>query len=75
MMNTQDIIQHAHALYRAHGDKAEAEAAQRPIRQQPVRGRGLAQDPLQDQGIARPPRDLKPQGITARRFPGPAACG
>jgi hypothetical protein len=29
MMNTQDIIQHAHALYRAHGDKAEAEAAQK----------------------------------------------
>lgn len=28
-MNTQDIIQHAHALYRAHGDKAEAEAAQK----------------------------------------------
>lgn len=28
-MNTQDIIQHAHALYRAHGDRAEAEAAQR----------------------------------------------
>jgi hypothetical protein len=28
-MNTQDIIQHAHALYRAHGDKAEVEAAQR----------------------------------------------
>lgn len=29
MMTIQDIIQHAHALYRAHGDKAEAEAAQR----------------------------------------------
>ncbi len=29
MMDTQDIIQHAHALYRAHGDKAEAEAAQK----------------------------------------------
>jgi hypothetical protein len=29
MMNTQDIIQHAHALYRAHGDQAEVEAAQK----------------------------------------------
>ena len=30
-MQTADIIQHAHALYRAHGDKAEAEAAQRAV--------------------------------------------
>lgn len=28
-MQTATIIQHAHALYRAHGDKAEAEAAQK----------------------------------------------
>lgn len=28
-MQTADIIQQAHALYRAHGDKAEAEAAQK----------------------------------------------
>jgi hypothetical protein len=28
-MKMQDIAQHAHALYRAHGDKAEVEAAQR----------------------------------------------
>jgi hypothetical protein len=28
-MQTSEIIQHAHALYRAHGDKAEAEAAQK----------------------------------------------
>jgi len=28
-MQPSDIIQHAHALYRARGDKAEAEAAQR----------------------------------------------
>lgn len=26
-MQTKDIIQYAHALYDAHGDKAEAEAA------------------------------------------------
>lgn len=31
-MNTQDIIQHAHALYRAHGDRAEVEAAQKAQR-------------------------------------------
>jgi hypothetical protein len=29
MMSSQDIIQHAHALYRALGDKAVAEAAQK----------------------------------------------
>ncbi|MEL6618503.1 MAG: hypothetical protein AAFP16_06485 [Pseudomonadota bacterium] len=29
MMQTMAISQHAHALYRAHGNKAEAEAAQR----------------------------------------------
>jgi hypothetical protein len=29
MMTMQDINQHAHALYRALGDKAEAEAAQK----------------------------------------------
>jgi hypothetical protein len=28
-MNMQDIVKHAHALYEAHGDKAEAEAAQK----------------------------------------------
>ncbi|MFW5641522.1 MAG: hypothetical protein ACOCY0_02030 [Roseicyclus sp.] len=28
-MKMQDITQHAHALYRAHGDRAEAEAAQK----------------------------------------------
>ncbi|MDG4648076.1 hypothetical protein P6F26_06450 [Roseibacterium sp. SDUM158017] len=28
-MKMQDIAQHAHALYRAHGDRAEAEAAQK----------------------------------------------
>ncbi|GAA5067855.1 hypothetical protein N0B44_02415 [Roseibacterium beibuensis] len=28
-METKDIIQYAHALYDAHGDKAEAEAAQK----------------------------------------------
>lgn len=38
MMTMQDIIQHAHALYRAHGDKAEAEAAQKAI---------AAQDPVE----------------------------
>jgi len=32
MMNTQDIVQHAHALYRAHGDRAELEAAQKAKR-------------------------------------------
>ena len=29
MMHTMAISQHAHALFRAHGNKAEAEAAQR----------------------------------------------
>ena len=29
MTQAMAISQHAHALYRAHGDKAEAEAAQR----------------------------------------------
>ncbi|MEM9780153.1 MAG: hypothetical protein AAF813_09540 [Pseudomonadota bacterium] len=28
-MKTQDLVQHAHALYRAHGDQAEVEAAQK----------------------------------------------
>ena len=28
-MKMQEITQHAHALYRAHGDRAEAEAAQK----------------------------------------------
>ncbi len=28
-MKMQEIVQHAHALYEAHGDKAEAEAAQK----------------------------------------------
>lgn len=28
-MKMQEIVQHAHALYRAHGDKAEAEAARK----------------------------------------------
>ena len=28
-MKTQEIVQYAHALYEAHGDKAEAEAAQK----------------------------------------------
>jgi hypothetical protein len=28
-MKMEDVAQHAHALYRAHGDKAEAEAAQK----------------------------------------------
>ena len=28
-MGTSDLIQYAHALYAAHGDKAEAEAAQK----------------------------------------------
>jgi len=28
-MGTSDLIQYAHALYTAHGDKAEAEAAQK----------------------------------------------
>ena len=30
-MHMTDIIQYARALYRAHGDKAEAEAAQRVL--------------------------------------------
>jgi hypothetical protein len=30
-MQTKDIIQYAHALYDAHGDKAEAEAAQKAV--------------------------------------------
>lgn len=30
-MKMQDIIQHARALYDAHGDKAEAEAAQKAV--------------------------------------------
>lgn len=37
-MQTAEIVQHAHALYRAHGDKAEAEAAQR-ARQEEAAGR------------------------------------
>lgn len=28
-MGTSDLIQYAHALFNAHGDKAEAEAAQK----------------------------------------------
>lgn len=28
-MQTKELIQYAHALYEAHGDKAEAEAAQK----------------------------------------------
>ncbi|TBX27539.1 hypothetical protein [Nioella sediminis] len=30
-MGTSDLIQYAHALYNAHGDKAEAEAAQKAL--------------------------------------------
>lgn len=30
-MGTSDLIQYAHALYNAHGDKAEAEAAQKVV--------------------------------------------
>jgi len=30
-MGTSDLIQYAHALYSAHGDKAEAEAAQKAV--------------------------------------------
>lgn len=30
-MGTSDLIQYAHALYSAHGDKAEAEAAQKAL--------------------------------------------
>ena len=29
MMQTTDVTQHAHALFRSHGHRAEAEAAQR----------------------------------------------
>lgn len=30
-MGTRDLIQYAHALFSAHGDKAEAEAAQKAL--------------------------------------------
>ncbi|AHM05572.1 hypothetical protein roselon_03314 [Roseibacterium elongatum DSM 19469] len=40
-MQTKDIIQYAHALYDAHGDKAEAEAAQKAAA---ARDEGNAED-------------------------------
>ena len=43
-MKMQEIAQHAHALYRAHGDRAEAEAAQKASAEAAVGNSGQAED-------------------------------
>ena len=52
-MQMSEIVQHAHALYRAHGDKAEAEAALR------AREAGDAQEAEAWQKIRRQIRELR----------------
>ena len=66
MMNTQYIVQHAHALLTAPmATAAELEAAQKAKRASDPsellggEGRDLAEDTHEDQGAARPSRDLK----------------